>query len=186
MAKLIMPLLLVLGSGAWAQESQLKGFRKISLELSNRIAPRNQVLPLMQFVPAPGIEALLGTWLTFANVHAYHNGNPNPVNMVIWNVIASQFAESLGQSCIQPKMPFNPEFLKSLNALCAWPADSAKTEEAMTAYWILMMGYDAPEQEFRVWREFFLNSEYASKSGAEAVQAMSFAILMNPYFNLEK
>ncbi len=175
-----------LGSGAWAQESELKGFRKISLELSNRIAPHNQILPLNQFVPAPGIEALLGTWLTFANDHVYHNGNANPANMMIWNVIASQFADNMGQSCIQPKMTFNSEFLASLNSLCAWPQAAAKSEEAMTGYWLLMMGYDAPEDEFLAWRDFFLKSDYASKSGTEAVKAMSFAILMNPYFILEK
>jgi hypothetical protein len=47
------------------------------------------------------------------------------------------------------------------------------------------MGYNASEEEYVAWRDFFL-SEYAKQPAAETIAAMTFAITMNPSFLLHR
>jgi hypothetical protein len=55
----------------------------------------------------------------------------------------------------------------------------------LTAFWLAMMGYNAPQEEFLVWKDFVL-ATYGEKKAAEAIEAMTLALMMNPYFLLEQ
>jgi hypothetical protein len=55
----------------------------------------------------------------------------------------------------------------------------------MLAFWLAIMGYSAPEEEYQAWRTFFLSSAYKDKPAGETVSAMSLAILMNPFLLLQ-
>jgi hypothetical protein len=142
-------------------------------------------LELDWYLPAHGLDYLLGTWSTFGSEHGFQNGTPNALSMVIWHVTLSGFARSMGASCQGLQMPLHPRFVAELRKLCAWPAAEAKADSVMMAFWLSLMGYDAPRTEYIAWRNFFLTSSYKDRPASEAVSAMTLAILMNPHFLLQ-
>ncbi len=169
-----------------AQHSQYRGFAAVMKELSVRLAKPGQVIDLYEYVPAEGLETLLGTWYTFGSEHEFRNGSPNSVNVLIWYVTLNDLSAVFGNSCASPKLDFNPEFLGVLNKICDWPKDKAAVEDVMLAYWFSIMGYNAPESEYIQWRDFFLKSSYRTKTAKETVTAMTLAMTMNPYFLLNR
>lgn len=177
---------IVLSQTSFAQHSQYKGFSAISIEISTRLAPHGQYIDMYEFVPAEGLESLLGTWISYGSQHIFKNGSPNPVNMLIWYVMFSEFSKEMGESCASPQMNLSREFIVTLNKVCAWPKASAMTDANLLEFWFAVMGYNAPESEFLEWKEFFKNSSYKSKSAKETVSAMTLAITMNPYFLLAR
>ncbi|MGE0004279.1 MAG: hypothetical protein AB7S92_01700 [Parvibaculaceae bacterium] len=182
---LAMLVLILTGASVRAQDPQLKGLAALSRELSARIAPRDDPLELDIFIPADGLDDLAGTWSTFGTQHKFQNGTPNPVNMVIMQAALSGFAASLGESCATPQLSFHPQFLEILRNLCKWPAASAKADAVMRGFWVSIMGYDAPMQEYDAWRSF-MRREYGERPAAETIEAMTLAITMNPYFLMDK
>jgi len=170
---------------AHAEASQFKGLAAASRELSNRIAPKNAPLELGRFLPGEELGELLGTWSGFGAEHAFRNGAPNSLNMVIWHATLSRFAKELGDSCAAPRLALHARFKATLGKICAWPAAAAKAEPVLQEFWLSLMGYNAPEAEYAAWRDFFLAS-YARRPAAETVAAMTLAITMNPYFLLHK
>ena len=165
---------------------QLKGMAMISMELSARIATREEPFELDQFMPADGLDELAGTWSNFGTEHRFTNGTPNPVNMVILYASLSGFAAAMGKSCTDPQMDFNDSFADTLERICGWPRKAAKSEAAMMQFWLALMGYEAPKEEYQAWRDFFTTSSYRDKPAAEAIAAMTLAITMNPYFLVQK
>ena len=178
--------LCLLSPSAIAQTSQFKGWPAVARELSTRLAPPGETLELEQFIPAEGLAELLGTWDRFGDEHSFQNGTPNAVNMVIWRVVLSGFSHSIADSCQRPRLAFNPRFMTTLRRLCAWPADGAKVDAVMQEFWFSVMGYNAPEGEYRAWRDFFLTSSYRSRPPVETIDAMTLAITLNPYFLLHR
>ncbi len=165
---------------------QFKGMAAISQELSARIAPREEPFELDRFMPADGLDELAGTWTNFGAEHRFTNGTPNPVNTVIIHASLSGFANAMGKSCTEEVLELNDRFADTLEEMCTWPAAEAKTDAAMTAFWLALMGYEAPREEYAAWRDFFLTSSYRDRPAAEAVAAMTLAITMNPYFLISK
>ncbi|MEA2906009.1 MAG: hypothetical protein QOC56_542 [Alphaproteobacteria bacterium] len=166
--------------------SQFKGWTAVSRELSIRLAAPGAPLNLDQFVPAAEMDTLLGTWNRFGDEHTFQNGSPNSVNMVIWRVVLSGFAQSVAGSCQSPRLNFHPRFLATLKTLCSWPAAEAKADAVLQDFWLSVMGFNAPESEYLAWRDFFLRSSYGHRPAAEAIDAMTLAITMNPYFLLHR
>ena len=170
---------------ASAQTSRFKGWAAISKELSTRIAPRDAPLDLDRFLPAEDMEDLLGTWSTFGTEHNFKNGLPNPVNVAIWHVALSGFAQSVAGSCDKAQLQFHPRFSAILAKLCTWPAAEARSEAVLLDYWWSIMGHNAPEEEFVAWRDF-ITGTYQGRPAHETIADMTLAIAMNPYFLLDK
>lgn len=170
---------------ALAQSSQFKGWSAISRELSARIAPKDEPLDLDEFLPSEGMDDLLGTWTTFGTEHHFRNGMPNALNMAIWHVTLTGFAKAVGQSCTTPRLALHPKFIATLHKLCAWPAERARDERVLLEFWTGIMGYNAGEEEYAAWRDFFMR-EYARRPAAETIAAMTLAITMNPSFLLHR
>jgi hypothetical protein len=170
---------------ALGQTSEFKSLVAVAKELSSRIAPKNQSLDLEQFVPADGMEDLLGTWGMFGAERSFQNGVPNTVNAMIWYVTLSRFAVSIADSCDEPQHAFHPRFAGTLKKLCSWPSAEAGSEAVLSQFWWGIMGHSAPEQEYAAWRDFF-RSAYAGKPASDTIAAMTLAITMNPYFLLHR
>lgn len=168
-----------------AQTAQYKGLAAVSKELSARLAPPGWTLDLDDFAPAEDLEDLLGTWASFGSEHAFRNGVPNALTLAIWHMTFAAFAQTMGASCAAPQLVFHQRFLETLRAVCAWPADSAKSEATMSAFWLAVMGYNAPESEYRAWRDFFLAS-YGDRPADETIAAMTLSVTMNPHFLLHR
>lgn len=165
--------------------SQFKGIAAVSRELSSRIAPRDAPIELARFLPAEGLDTLLGSWANFGSEHSFRNGVPNSLNIVIWHATLSRFAAAIGDSCAAPRLAFHPKFQATLRKVCAWPAGEARSEAVLEEFWLAMMGHGAPESEYAAWRDFF-RAAYAGKPAAETVAAMTLAITMNPHFLLHQ
>ena len=180
---------LALGVGLCHAETdtpRFKGMAIISTELSARIATPEEPFELDQFMPADGLDELAGTWSSFGTEHRFTNGAPNPVNMVILYASLSGFAKAMGKSCARPQLSLNDSFADTLERICDWPRADAKSEKAMTDFWLALMGYDAPREEYVAWRDYFLSSRYRNRPAGEVVAAMTLAITMNPYFLVQK
>ena len=171
---------LALASPAGATGARLKGLSALSKELSARIAPEDGPIELDRFMPADGLDDLVGTWSAFGTEHKFQNGMPNAVNMVLMRLTFSGFAQSLAKSCASPQLLLNERFYDTLETLCTWPSAEAKSDTVMTTFWLAMAGYNAPQEEYQIWREFVL-ATYGSKKAPEAIEAMTLALLMNPY-----
>jgi len=165
---------------------QLKGMAMISMELSARIAPREEPFELDRFMPADGLDELAGTWTNFGAEHRFTNGTPNPVSTVILHASLSGFAKAMGETCKEPVLQLNDRFADTLEEICAWPKPEAKIDAVMSGFWLALMGYEAPKQEYVAWRDFFLSSSYRDRPASETVAAMTLAITMNPYFLITK
>ena len=173
------------GFAGQADAARLKGLTALSKELSARIAPEDGPIELDRYMPADGLDDLVGTWAGFGTEHKFQNGMPNAVNMVLLRLTFSGFARSLAKSCASPQLLLNEQFYDTLEALCAWPAQEAKSDEVMTDFWLAIVGYDAPQEEYGIWRDFVLRT-YGEKKAQEAIEAMTMALMLNPYFLLEK
>jgi hypothetical protein len=106
--------------------------------------------------------------------------------MVIWHVALSRFSKSMAASCRKPEFVLHPRFLATLKTICTWPSAEARSEPVMLDFWLSVMGYNAPEEEYLAWRDFFLKSSYSNRPAAETLDAMTLAITMNPFFLLHK
>lgn len=175
----------VLAAPADAAGARLKGLSALSKELSARIAPEDGPIELDRFMPADGLDDLVGTWSAFGTEHKFQNGMPNAVNMVLMRLTFSGFAQSLAKSCASPQLLLNDRFFDTLEILCTWPSQDAKSDAVLTAFWLSLAGYNAPQEEYQIWREFII-ATYGEKKAPEAIEAMTLALLMNPYVLLEQ
>ena len=178
---------MLLGSApAFAQAAQFKGEPVLTRELAARLVPRKLAFELDWFLPAPGLDDLLGSWSSFGGEHSFQNGAPNALNMVIWHVTLTNFARSLATWCDGPWMVFDERFAMSLAKLCGWPGPMGKDEAVLQTFWTTLMGYGAPREEYVAWRDFFLTSSYRDKPARETIPAMALAILLNPHLLLAR
>ena len=179
----------VLWSGAGpaaAQSAQFKGVAALSRELSARIAAPGLSVELDWFLPAAGLNDLLGAWSVFGSEHTFQNGTPNALNMVAYHVTLTNFANVLGQWCQSPPLRFDDRFAATLGRLCTWPAAAAKDDATLQAFWLALMGFAAPREEYEAWRSFFLTSSYRDRPAREVVPAMALALTLNPFFLLHR
>lgn len=174
-----------LAGPAAAAGARLKGLTALSKELSARIAPDEGPIELDRYMPADGLDDLAGTWSAFGTEHKFQNGMPNAVNMVLLRLAFSGFAQSLAKSCATPQVLLNDRFYATLETLCKWPSAEAKSDKVLTDFWLGMVGYDAPQEEYGIWRDFVLTT-YGDKKAQEAIESMTLALMLNPYFVLEQ
>jgi hypothetical protein len=167
-----------------AQAARMKGLSVISQELSSRIATPEMPIDLTDFMPGEGLETLTGTWQPQGSEHSFQNGEPNAVNMVLMRLTFSRFAQSLSRSCESAQYPLNDYFYDSLEALCAWPSEEARSDDVMQDFWLYLMGYNAAESEYTEWRDF-IRREYGDKPASEAIEAMTLSLMLNPYFLIQ-
>ena len=60
----------------------------------------------------------------------------------------------------------------------------SEREAALFGFWISIMSFDAPLQEYQAWKDFFLDGPFVKSPAPDVIRAMAAAILMNPHFLL--
>jgi hypothetical protein len=172
---------------ATATPPQFKGLDALSSEISARIAATGTRIELADFLPADGLDDLMGTWKASSGQHHFHNGSPGPINIVLFSTVMSEFAERIGSGCVgQSELLFNAEFAKLLQDVCDWPIDDDRSDAALGAFWGALMGYNAPRTEYEAWRAFALGPDLAGAPAPEAVEAITLSIALNPWFLLQQ
>lgn len=192
--KLLGALLGLLPLSATAQVGQYRGYVMSQSLLSERLLDQAEGINYSNFLyplsgqPLLSMLDLLGSYQGGSlSKREFRNGQPNSVNMLLWYMVLNSFAFEVQKNCNNTfTLPLSTAFRQTLNQICQWPQATAQSESAMQAFWLAIMGYDAPEEEFQAWREFFLNSSYASKPAHETVSAMVLAMVYNPHFLLRK
>lgn len=174
----------IAASASQSTPARLKGLSAISQELSARISLKDDPIDLTSFMPGEGLQSLTGAWLPKGAGNSFQNGEPNAVNMALLRLVFSRFANSLARSCDSAEYSFNDRFYDTLEALCAWPSEDAQSEEVMLDFWLFLMGYNAEQSEYLAWREF-IRTSYGDKSPGESIEAMTLALMLNPYFLLQ-
>lgn len=174
-------------------QTRFKGRFVIEQEIRERLTNSNdfsfdRYLTGMDANDAFTLLQLIGGFSVTVGQSTFQNGQPNAINMLLWNLVLHGLGEEVGRSCLMsvPQNLWNAQFRQALDAICLWPEASAKELVVMHDFWSALTAYDAPEQEFSAWREFFLQSSYATRPGPEAVSAMVLTALLNPNFLLKR
>lgn len=170
----------------FAQSAQFRGASAVEEVLSERLWSPGSTISLARYIDY-NLRSLLGARVAFGGESVFSNGEPNSVNMLLWNVSLQGVADEIALNCsFNSFPPLNNKFKAALQKVCLWPEESAKSNSVLQEYWLAVMGYDAPIEEFEAWRDFFLTSSFAKKSAQETISPLTFAILYNPHFLLRK
>ena len=191
-ANLVLVAVLALPALAAAQAAEFKGAVQIGRELGERLLKRprfdmNRYFVWMEGEDSGSLLMLLGVTVPAGSGTQFINGKPNAINMLLWNHLFFGISRDIGNSCFADTgMEWNPGFRKALDGICQWPAPVAQDPKVMEEFWLALMSYDAPKDEFEAWRDFFLNSSFKNRPAQETVPAMVVAALYNPHFLLRK
>src|SRR5436305_766453 len=115
--RVTLTLLLFAGSMSWAQSSQFRGRAEIETTLSERML-KNQsftfgrYLQTMTSATRNGILLLLGGYSTGqTSTTFFENGDPNSVNMLIYDLVLDSLSNEIAQSCISTvKLNYSDDF----------------------------------------------------------------------------
>lgn len=192
----------------------LKGYNAVKKDLRQRVyaadaAPDLDVAWLLDASSDPGVltgfRALLGGFASTTSHAEFQNGTPNAVNMLLWDLVLSRFADSLATACDPAPLspPAGSVFLRSLvgesrelklkasfhqklAAACNLPAGDAERRAVMQKLWTALMGYEAPAAEFGAWYDAFgAPGTLPAADAHERLRAMLRGLLLNPHFLLE-
>jgi hypothetical protein len=118
------------------------------------------------------------------------NTKPNGMNVIIWRMMLSEFANDLAATCPQSKLVKSADPAIKLNAraapvvaaLCGWPA---VTDQALGDAWDLALRHLAPDASRSAWIQLAHDPELATKSADEALPSLWLAAFLHPAFLLE-
>lgn len=138
-----------------------------------------------------GLWTLLGSYQGQGVGNRFNNGAPNGVNMLLWYVALDSLSSDLAKLCNSAtpgpfKAEVSSEFMSALQPFCSWPKEASRAEESLRNFWYTVISFEAPEEEYLLWKEFVLGSDYVNSTASEVVQGMNVSILNNPYFLLKR
>lgn len=189
--------------------------KTISSRMLNQTGFQAQNFSLRRYLPGNNfgfgsgdLGELLGQYVVVNGNGEFKNGTPNAMNMALWYLVMNRLATDVATVCLPepvvpptptpapvvgftlagiPGIPFTETFEKKVKTMCAWPAEDAKKEETMLAYWTAIMGFQAPKAAFTAWRDWFLaEPSFAALPPEVAVREMTVAIFLQPHFLLSK
>src|SRR6185437_16949201 len=121
---------------------------------------------------------LLGSYDDNSGNDAFRNGDPNALNMLLWQMLLQLTTSDIASHCKkEEKLPYSAFFQSVIDPLCDWPSPAAKTEDHLRNFWLALMGYDAPEEEFLAWEKFATTSSLAEKPASDALPALFFLVV---------
>jgi hypothetical protein len=171
--------------------ARYRGYEAVQNHVRSTLIDPSAPFELHAYLGANGetLSYLLGRSDGFGVQYELVNATPNPMNMLVWRLMMSSFANDLAASCpgaTRPStMPEAPLVLDArarpiVHALCAWPADDA----AIGAAWDLVMGHRAPRDE----REPFIAYARAlgNRSAADALPSLWSGIFLHAAYLLDR
>lgn len=175
---------------------QLRGFIAINQAIRDRMLaddPTSQFFSVGSYIGQggtnlEGVSVILGGFTGIGPANRFRNGQPNAMNLLLWDRALTGFAKSLSFVCVTNSFSgvnVKPEFSAQLVRLCTWPSDDAKA--VMNNVWDTAMGLNDFDTEKDEWKEFFQSdsSPYKDATSFETVEAMLRAVFLHPFFLLE-
>ena len=165
---------------------QLRGYALVNQNLRDRLIAPGKKFDLSAYLGAgtsTGLLDLLGTYAGSDGTSDFRNGEPNPVNALIWYLLLDSFSKDAGATCTgNSSIPWNADIGALILRLCAWPAASAKDEQSLTTLWWTLTDFDSPPAEFEAWKALALSQALAALPGPRAVAALILSAVYNPFF----
>lgn len=182
MRNLTLAILFVAISAQAQTTGQFKGWSLVDKTLNSRMGATETSISLGTYIHYDLLNLLGGS-----PSGTFRNGTPVAANFMLWKAALSTFANDLSKVCHgYNQNKFNAETLETISHVCMWPNPSAKDEAVLEKYWMLHMGFQAPESEFEAWKTFALSSNFENMPATKVIEIWSTAILMNPHFLLRK
>lgn len=129
---------------------------------------------------------LLGTYKSTGVSKGFRNGDPNGMSMLLWTMIFQGFSMDIAKLCGQSSSAiFEDDVVNAVHALCAWPASSALNQNLWMDLWTFYVGYEAPESEFTLWYNTFIDDNFWRTQPADVlIQSAAMSAFLNPYLLL--
>ncbi len=172
----------------------LRGYRAYQTMLRSRLFKPTSSFELADYFSysptvALQIADLVGTFKNGTPDSRLDNAEPNSLNLLLLEFAFSQLGNSFSEFC-GLSTPENMLFRSSTNdyvtqlmgRLCSVTTNTVEAE--LENLWLAVMSYDAPEDEYWAFKEFFL-PQVTTLQPRDFVRSTVYAILMNPYFLLE-
>lgn len=147
------------------------------------------------------ISDFLGRFGDSGDSNEFVNGDANPLGILFWEFTMDALAIQLSETCDndfgenpQPSLvgyrqfsnvnyKLSSEFAKNLQTICNFSKSENKEVEGL-AFWLSLMGFVAPEEEFEAWLKFSSQPDLTEDNKLRA-KYMIKTLLLNPYFILE-
>lgn len=118
------------------------------------------------------------------------NGNPNSYNMILYSNLIDNIAQIVADSCSTLAIVKRPDLQKSLQStvrqLCSWPLPSATDQNVLIDFFHQITLFDYSYEEKQAWLNHFQHPDMLKKTASEVIYEMTFTLMMNPYFLLNK
>lgn len=164
-----------------SRPGQFYGWKTLSYNLSSRLYEDPTVFSLAKYLgDDQGLLTLLGGYINVGTEYRFINGDPNGVNTLLYHFVAFQFSKDLNKLCTNEAMSpkLSPLASMVLQDLCVWP--EINPEVTLENTWDLFFGFDANRDEFKQWKDFFMNEKLTTP-----LPTLIRSILLNPHFLLE-
>lgn len=178
----------------------LKGYQKINGIVKSRLVATSQ----SQYFDLAGtylgsfgseqfpsdLAILMGSFTNSEGGRSYVNGEPNTVNVTLWDSVLLSLSKDMSSHC-DGQAPvayyrFKDSIKTTLKSMCdGWP--NSITEENLQALWFVVMSYDASDAAAKDWKISIMEGapELSKLPPKEGVSALLRTIFMNPWFLLE-
>ncbi len=192
MYKLLFLLIVPFSLQAQQLPAKYKGYVELNHQLFERVMHANEFYPELgayigeTLSPYGGsILQLLGYYPDGLNDGEISNGDPNAVNVLVYNILFNKFSEH-ASNCDLVNDPFNrtiyqSRFIELIEKMCQ--QDNEFTDEQYFELWFLFMGYFAPESEYLFWKDLLQSSNFNSQQ--QRIYNALMTILMHPYFLIQ-
>lgn len=179
---------------------RLRPFQVINNLLHSRAMSKSAAFDISKYIEAEdplafiydfdaSLKKLLGTFNGKGLVAEYIGAEPNAMNLLLWRLALTSFANDLAATCYDQKtaqeVDLNASFRRVLFKVCH-SSDKRPSEKALKALWQALLNADAPESDFFAWQDFLVQRLLRDKESMQVVLSEALlAALYSPYFLVE-
>lgn len=174
---------------AQTRHGQFMGPERIAQKLGRMWEAHGNPIPLLE--PLKNDEhlaSLMGAYVRDGGVSVFVNGQPNPINVLVYQLMMESWAKKLSSYCDHPQLPFEPhvEFELALKKTCQEAIAGAGPDvdpniRAWRDLYFMTMGLGSSNLEWVSWRAATLKF----KSRSFRVNAW-LSLLLHPDLLMDK
>jgi hypothetical protein len=180
-----------------APESKVAGYRGydvINQALLGRLVRGPAGFQLTSYLggSGPDLAMLLGAWQGEGVRNVFANATPNATSFLIWRTAFIGLGRDVARLCPgsseRPQvvgLELHEEAAAAAAALCRWP-NAGDGADPWQAFWLALVGYDAPFEAYRTWRAHFENPLYRTLPAQEVISLMVAGALLDPHVLLTR
>jgi hypothetical protein len=125
----------------------------------------------------------------------FRNGAPNSLNMLLWYIGMSSFADDVAAAVCDAHSPLiadgsitlSPDAVAAMTPACALPDDPDTRAAVLQTLWLTTVAFDAPRAEFAEWAAGLGSPEAtAGAPGRTVLAKLLTGALLDPYVLLER